>query len=337
MRKFLVIGLVLTVSPILAMADQPSQQNNNAVPMMLQQTAIKSMVDIVSRQVARRYDLRPDQSASAKTMLEKNTLEFVNKHYNDFIVLIPQAQDIRNRVRAGEEPSIAEIKDLSAKLLPIYKEAADLIVSENEKFHNILDDQQKIKHQRDMDRMKADVAETTQKLERWKNGDYQPGEFLNKRNRANRQQTANKPTQTVQEEELTPTSLGFWELYVKTFIEAFQLEKGQVTLAYSVLNDLKVKAQAYRHDHQDEFTNLTQKIQQLTQAKADAKRDENLKVTQEKLDTLNQPLMDLFEELKERLMAIPTEAQRKAAQDILGAAEGQTTQAASTQSVEKTK
>lgn len=336
MRKFLVIGLMLAVSPVLSLAAdqaQPNDTNNSSVPMMLQQQAIKSMIDIVSRQVSRRYDLRPDQSATAKTMLEKNTLEFVNKHYNEFIILIPQAQAMRMRVMAGEEPSAQEVKDLSAKLLPIYKEATDLIVSENVKFSDILDAKQKEKHQKDMDRMKSDVTETTQKLERWKNGDYKPGEFLNSRkNKHNRNApAANEQTQPVQQEELTPTSLGFWELYVKTFIEAFQLEKGQVTLAWSVLNDLKVKAQAYRHDHEEEFMSLTQKIEQLTKAKADTKRDENLKTTQEKLDKLNQPLMGMFDELKERLMAIPTEAQRKAAQETLGPDQVQATQAASTQ------
>jgi hypothetical protein len=333
MQKFLVIGLMLAVSPVLSLAADQAQQNNSnnsSVPMMLQQTAIKSMIDIVSRQVSRRYDLRPDQSETAKTMLEKNTLEFVNKHYNEFIVLIPQAQAMRMRVMAGEEPSAQEVKELSAKLLPIYKEATDLIVSENVKFANVLDEKQKAKHQADMDRMKADVAETTQKLDRWKKGDYKPGEFLNNRkNRNNRNgPAANEQAQNVQEENLTPTSLGFWELYVKTFIDAFQLEKGQVTLAWSVLNDLKVKAQAYRHDHEEEFMDLTQKVEQLTQAKADAKRDENLKNTQEKLDKLNQPLMAMFDELKERLMAIPTQAQRKAAQETLGPDQVQATQAA---------
>jgi hypothetical protein len=327
---------MLAISPVLSLAADQAQpnntnSNNSSVPMMLQQQAIKSMIDIVSRQVSRRYDLRPDQSATAKTMLEKNTLEFVNKHYNEFLVLIPQAQAMRMRVMAGEEPTAQEVKDLSAKLLPIYKEATDLIVSENVKFHDILDDKQKAKHQADMDRMKADVAETTTKLDRWKNGDYKPGEFLN--NRKNRHKNApagNEQTQNVEEENLTPTSLGFWELYVKTFIDAFQLEKGQVTLAWSVLNDLKVKAQAYRHDHEEEFTDLTQKIEQLTKTKADAKRDESLKNTQEKLDKLNQPLMSMFDELKERLMAIPTEAQRKAAQETLGPDQIQATQAAST-------
>jgi hypothetical protein len=52
-------------------------------------------------------------------MLEKDALEFVNKHYNEFVVLIPQAQAMRMRVMGGEEPSVQEIKDLSAKLLSI--------------------------------------------------------------------------------------------------------------------------------------------------------------------------------------------------------------------------
>jgi hypothetical protein len=319
LKKVLIIGLMLAVSPIFAVAadDQSKKkESTSAIPPMLQETAIKSMIDVVSRQVARRYDLRPDQATTAKTMLETNATNFINKHYDDFIVLLPEAQAMRAQVIAGQDPSPEQVKALAKKLLPIYKEATDLIINENVKFHDILDDQQKKKHDKDMAKMKTDVKETTEKLTRWEKGEYKSGEFIGKSKKHGRRPA--EQAQNVPEEELTPTSLGFWELYVKTFIDAFQLDKGQTTLAWSVLNDLKVKAQAYREDHQEEFNTLTQKVQQLTQAKADAKQAENLKSAQADLEKLNQPLMEMFDELKERLMAIPTDAQRKAAQETLG-------------------
>jgi ABC-type transporter Mla subunit MlaD len=99
---------------------------------------------------------------------------------------------------------------------------------------------------------------------------------------------------------------------------------------------MKAQAQAYRNDHRDEFQDVEQKIKQLkattTQPTGNAKTE--LTALQAKLDKLNQPLLDMFDKLKEKLMAIPTDAQRKNAQTILG---GGDEKAAETQPAAKTK
>jgi ribosomal protein S19 len=307
------ILMVFSVAPVL-MADPPKPPANTSVPPIMQEAMVKTMVDLVARSVARRYDLRPDQADVARQMLEKNTTQFLNTHYNDLLVIIPQMQETRMRVMNGQELSATEVKAMAAKVLPIYKEATDLIVSENDKFHEILDDNQKVKHQLDMSRMKQDVGQTMEKLDRWKEGGYKPGEFFN--NRTRRQQAEMKTP--AEEEKLTDISISTWELYVKEFIKAFQLEPGQIPMAYTVLNDIKAKAKAYRDDHAREFIEARQSVHRLERVQAtQPTQAKELKQARQKLADLEKPLNDMFEELRQRLMAIPTEEQRKAALEAL--------------------
>ncbi len=282
--------------------------------MLLQENTIKTMIDLVARSVARRYDLRPDQADVAKQMLEKNTLEFVNKHYNDLLTIVPQMQDMRMKVLSGQDPSPTQVKELARKMIPIYKEATDLIVSENDKFHEILDDKQKARHDEDMNRMKQDVTQTVEKLDRWKEGGYKSGEFLGNQTRRNRPGSP----QPQMEELIGPTSFAFWEQYVKLFIESFQLDSGQIPMAYTILNDMKTRAKAYRNDHGREMVEAREMVARLTKAgSTQPAKNKELQEWKKKQAKLDKPLLDMFDELKERLMAIPTDEQRKAAQEAL--------------------
>jgi hypothetical protein len=221
---------------------------------------------------------------------------------------------------SGQDPSQAEIKDLARKVMPIYKEATDLIVSENEKFSEILDDKQKVKHDQDMNRMKQDVNQTVEKLNRWKEGGYKSGEFLGNQPRQNRLSR----TSPRMEELIGPTTFAFWEQYVKLFIESFQLDSGQIPMAYTILNDMKTRAKAYRNDHARELTEAREMVARLTKAgSTQPAKNKELQEWKTKQTKLEKPLLDMFEELKERLMAIPTDEQRKSAQEALGEPKGQ--------------
>jgi hypothetical protein len=226
-------------------------------------------------------------------------------------------QEMRLKAFSGQEPSAKDVKELAEKMKPLYREAVDIIVKENEKFAEVLTDKQKEIHKADLDRMKRDVDRTMERLDRWKEGNYKPGEFV--RQKKHRKGKGKELPKKEPEEQYSPTSFNFWELYVKTFIEAFGLDEGQQTLAYSVLADMKKVAEAYRKDHSQEFGELIAKIEaikKMNTTKPDANTEE-LASLQKKLEEANKPILDMFDELKERLMAIPTEAQQNDAEAIL--------------------
>ncbi|MFA5865609.1 MAG: hypothetical protein WC975_13100 [Phycisphaerae bacterium] len=324
MKRFALISFLLAISSAcLVFAEKP--QDNKNVPALMQDASVKTMIDLVSRSVARRYDLRPDQADVARNMLLKNTQKFMQQHFNDLVVLIPKMQDMRMKA-VGGHLSPTEVQDLARKLAPIYKDATELIVSENDKFHEILDGKQKAIHQRDMDQMKTDVALTRKKLSRWKEGGYKEGEFLND-NRPRNKRGQKKPPVSVEPKELmSMTSVNYWELFVKTFVESYQLDQGQIPMAYSILNEMKDRAKAYREDHSRQYAEIKKNLDQLAKVNAtQPDQKEALKTWQKKLEKLEQPLLDMFNELKDRLMAIPTDEQRKAFQETSSGAGGQKT------------
>lgn len=309
MRR-IVIALVLI--PALSVVGA-KKKSNRSFP-LLQEATINKIIEISSRSIARRYDLNPDQAAIGREMLETNAWNFINTHFDELLEVMPQMYAMRSKALSGSDPSAQEVQDFAGKMYPLIVEAKELIIFENVKFHECLDEKQKVKHNKDMEKMKKDFDKIEGKFKRWKEGGYEPGEFLNRRGKK-RQQTGKKAKQSAKK--LEPTSFGFWEMYVKTFIEAFQLDKGQITLAYSVLNDIKTKANAYRQDHARAYVEVNKNIEQVSSAatQPDKKKIEDYK---KKLTELDKPLLDMFEELKKRLMDIPTDKQRKSAVELLG-------------------
>ncbi len=315
----LVLILLICASTISTQAFAARVKRNNSSFYLLQEKTINTIIDVTARSVARRYNLNPEQAKLAKEMIEKNSWNFINEHYDTLLDVMPKLYELRSKAFSGNDPSAQEVQQLASKLYPLITEASNLILSENEKFHSYLNEDQKAKHQRDMEKMKNDFAKMKKKFKRWKEGGYRPGEFLNNSRRRRRARNMRKQQQA---KTLDPTRFDFWEMYVKTFIGAFQLDEGQITLAYSVLNDMKARANAYRADHAREFQEIKQNISKLSSANTtqpNKNRTKELETYKKKLEKLNQPLLDMFEELKQRLMDIPTDAQRKAAQELLNA------------------
>ncbi|NLX05409.1 MAG: hypothetical protein GXY33_09715 [Phycisphaerae bacterium] len=302
---------------VLAAASDAAAQSDNSSKSsfpLLQESMINRIVDGTAKQVARRYDLNPDQANVARDMLQENTWKVVNKHFDQLAVLMPKMFQLR---ASAEDPSRHEVQDFARQFAPIMKEAGELIFSENLKFHEILDEKQKRIHQQDLDQMRSQIAEINQRLDRWSRGDYKPGEFrygLIGQPPRNQQQNRQNP-----DGDYDQTSTSYWELYVKMFVEAFQLDQGQRTMAYSVLSEIKTRAEAYRRDHQRQLTDAQQALAQLQRSTATKPIDkEQLQKLQQQVEQLNQPLLTMFDELCQRLLAIPTDQQRRVAAELLG-------------------
>jgi hypothetical protein len=298
-------------------ANTPSRLQHTSDFPLLQESSIGMILNAASEQISRHYDLTPEQSAFAKKSLEDNVFNFVNKHFDTLSSMIPKMIEYRT---AQREPTVEEMTELANQVAPMVKEGIGMIVSQNEEFDKVLNDEQRAKHARDVAEMKKDFERATETLERWQKGGYVPGELRNAANQQ-REERRKRREQRKQDEQAAvnyePTSLSYWELYLKTFIEAYQLNQGQKTFAYSIFAEARTKAQAYRKDHNAEIEATQSAITSAKVATASAPTDKaklnQLKELQKKLDTLNQPLMAIFEEMQEKLMTIPTPEQMDAA------------------------
>jgi hypothetical protein len=112
-----------------------------------------------------------------------------------------------------------------------------------------------------------------------------------------RRQADNQPDATVTVEQVDP--LGPWERYVRDFIRRYQLDESQQAVALAILRDLQAQRDAYEGTHRTQ----TIYVQQIQDTEA----------RRQQLESINAPVVGLFDQLKQRLDRIPTAAQRQAA------------------------
>ena len=294
---FWIFSLVATgVIGAPALGAEPAKRSE--LPYLLQDTFVDQQVDRVARQVARRYNLTPAQDQYARQMLSTNCRKFIDNHFDELVPLLNEWIQLRFR----KDRTAGDIQVWAKKFAPLYQEATGLVVSENNKFHEILDENQKKTHSQDMKLMQDGFSKTTERITRWQRGKYYPGEW----------EGAAPPKAP------DPTKFDTWDVYVQTFIEAYQLDQTQQKGAWAVLADSKRKAQAYENDHQQQLTEARSTIERLSQAKAtQPAKEEELAEWKKRLDELEKPLRGYFEELLGELIKIPTDAQILAGEKAL--------------------
>lgn len=99
-----------------------------------------------------------------------------------------------------------------------------------------------------------------------------------------------------------PTDENAWGDYVAQFIARYNLDAAQASAASSVLKDVKERAARLRRTRKDS----REKAQAL----------EDFRERRRQLGTLDAPIEALFSELKSRLDRIPTERQRRRAEEL---------------------
>lgn len=165
-------------------------------------------------------------------------------------------------------------------------------------------------YERDMESFHRRVEASNQLRARWAKGEWKPedwgldgdpvqsgqitpaeraemGKKLRDFNRNPRPQPQRPPVTAYDE-----TS---WERYVREFIELYELDEGQADAALSILREVQLRAESYRMRHREELAQVFTVARQTSRA--------------------YQPVRDLFEEMKRRLYPIPTDNQRRRADE----------------------
>ncbi len=92
--------------------------------------------------------------------------------------------------------------------------------------------------------------------------------------------------------------VGPWEQYLRDFIRRYRLDEAQQATAWSVLREVQVRRTAYEQSMRDDFT----------QARGIA----DINDRERRVESLNRPVVRMFDELKGRLDKIPSADQLKA-------------------------
>jgi hypothetical protein len=299
---------------------QPAEGEDRTVESLLKQKGfVDNYVNMQVQNWKEQYSLTPEQVKKVRGFITKDDVRFLFKSAGQL-----EAYDLKMRRMVGEKKELTvqdlqDVQDGAGKLYPLCQKTFQRMMVRTMKLHSILTDEQKKTHQKEIDELELNTAELTNRLDKWKEGNIKIEEL----------QTCFSPkeeeepdkTESENDPELKLYSVGsldFWELYVKTFIDAFELDKGQRTMAYSVLGDMKLKAKSFREDHAREYAEAKKRINELREHKVSENVGGKNVLTllaerKKQLQDIDKPLLEMFEELKLRLMKIPTEQQQKKA------------------------
>ncbi len=301
---------------------QPAEGEERTVDSMLKQKGfVDNYINMQVQSLKEQYSLTPEQVNKVRGFITKDDIRILFKSAGQVEKF---DRDMRKAVGEKKELTIQDLQDVqegSEKLYPLCHKAFKSMMMRTMKVHSILTDEQKKKHQKEIDELEMNTAELTTRLDRWKAGNIKIEELKECFTSKEESETEKENPDNDPELKMYSTaSYDYWELYVKTFIEAFDLDKGQQTMAYSVLGDMRAKADTYRKDHATEYAEAKKSIEELRQYRvSDKVKGKNamelLTERKKRLQDIDKPLLDMFEELKLRLMKIPTEQQRKHALD----------------------
>jgi hypothetical protein len=280
---------------------------------------VEQLMNRAADNISARYNLNAWQRQQTREMLIRETTEFLNEHED----IWPVVRDLARLQQQGVEPQGKIGQQLSAKVLPLLQEIEETIYEANERWRDILTEDQKRMHDHDL----ADMAKTFAKMDdnyrRMSEG--QPGQpkiFPDRNDQAGAPKQPPKPVPSYKAapidpiKRVTPTE-DAWDRYVEDFIRDFRLDDSQSDSAYSILKECKRRARDYRNGKRSEFAQVQDRIKDANRGNQSPNvRTAKLRVWKQIERKLTQPIHDLFLELQTRLERIPTDAQRARARKL---------------------
>ncbi|HON66050.1 MAG TPA: hypothetical protein PLS23_06090, partial [Phycisphaerae bacterium] len=253
-------------------------------------------------QITRHYNLNKEQEEYTRKLLNQRVKSFLQQHERDVRALMAEYMDYQ---LSQELPEPNAAREFARKAAPLAKSIREEIFQGNMEWREILNDEQRAKHDQDLQQMTTFFDNLELGLERWKEGRVQPSDLPGR--------IGPRPTSLQNPEDA-------WEFWVKNFIRVYKLDEGQQQTAMSVLRELKDEAARYRQSNKDRFSELeaAQKTIRERAPKTDPEglakyQAETARITKQKAE-LERPITALFDQLRSRVEAIPTVDQRKARQ-----------------------
>jgi len=267
---------------------------------------IDSILDWYVSHITQYYNLNEAQENYTRKLLTVRVKKFLKDYETDVRSLAAEMLDYQFK-RELPPPEIAQ--DWANRGLPLYQAIREEIINGNMTWRQILTEEQKAKHDKDLELMKKQFGSFEKRLNRWKNGEVRPSDFGLTR---------------ISERPVIRKSEDAWIHYVQRFIRIYKLDTSQSEVAYSIYREMQKRAADYRNEHKDEFASLDKKLKERYAAKPKAE-PEQIRAKQKAIQELNKRRLalekpiskDMFNELKAKLEKIPTAEQRRDREEIV--------------------
>lgn len=262
---------------------------------------VDSLMKHAVNQIARQYNLDEKQQEYTQKLMTQRVKAFLQNNERDLRILFSEWWDYQ---LGGQTPPPEAAKDFARRAAPLFAAMHAEIVDGNLKWREILNDDQRKLHDRDLEGIDKAFEQYDKQFQRWGRGEFQPGDFGSR--------VSSQPRPIMKSEDA-------WQYYVRHFIQDYRLDEGQQQSAYSALRRMREEAAAYRDAHKQEFAELEAKYSKLAEAapKTDPEELEKAKRARKELDGRRERLereisTNMFERLKKELDGIPRADQRKA-------------------------
>jgi hypothetical protein len=295
----MVLGVLLV--PAMAWAQNQPAQNRQTTFNSPLNWSVDFILNNYVRQVSTYYKLTPEQESYTRGLLSERVHAFLKDHEKDVRLMAAEMMDYKFKGQLPP-PEIAKVwAQRAQQMMPAIRAE---IMEGNVKWRDILDEEQKKQHDRDIEGLERQFDGWNKMFDRWSRGEIAPTD-LDTPGQLSRQPRTVRPSEDA------------WEFYVRTFIQMYNLDEGQQQTANSILRESKEQAVNYREGHKTEFAQLDAADQAVV--RSDIKKDpEELKKVQEETRKrverrreLEKPISEIFERLKGRLNDLPTAEQRR--------------------------
>jgi len=271
------------------------------------------MEDAVS-QITRRYNLNKAQENYTRLLLTERVREFLDDYEMDVRELLQQSIDMRaNRI----DNSPKALMKWAMRAAPLYDAAKNAIIEGNEEWAQILDDEQRKLHDKDMALMKTNFANVQRTLDIWVQG---KGTMPGARPSGATPSGGNGGSALAKQENRVSEPVAAvtiakvednWLAYVNTFIKAYKLDdKQQIAAREKIHKEQLARARQYRQNEKKRF----QQLDALLAAKDGKANPAELR---RRRLALERPIRKMFINLDRRLRALPNSRQRADVDPVL--------------------
>lgn len=286
-----------------ALADDPKDVKAEVYRMW----DVDSMILQAADNVSRRYNLSPQQTEFTRKMFQEKVTRFLEENQEQ---IWPLVRDLARYQLTGAPPDESTARRIGGSALPIVEKAKKAILDANREWGGILTEEQKRLHEYDLREMEGTFKKVAQNFQEWESGiPKQNPIFPPHTPKDDEPPMPNRPPEKYTEGGRKWTNQqNAWAKYVGDFIRKYNLDPGQREAAQSILRELKERAGKHRDAKQKEYAELDQRLKEAFDS-GDLKR---IAMVERDETALNKPVKeDMFNELRERLDKIPTDAQKE--------------------------
>ncbi len=263
---------------------------------------IDSVMEVYVSNISRHYNLDESQSKYTRALLTKRVKSFLQNYEKDVRDVMAEFMIYQGSQRL---PSPEVAKEFAQRATPLIEAMKQEIYKGNQEWRNILNDDQKKVHDRDLQQMDDFFEKLNKQLDNWSEGKVESLDLSGRRTVSNRPQMLNPEDA--------------WDYYVNSFVYRYGLDQGQRETAYSILREMKDEARRLREARGPEFERIATRRKELNEQLTKQDGSNNIEEYQKKMleisaekQKLETPIRGLFNKLKERLETIPNADQRRA-------------------------